>query len=577
MNGVNLTYRNLNSMANAVARELRRRGAVVESRIALIMPRSVNFIVAALGVLKSGGTYVPIDPTYPEDRQAFIFQDSHAQLILVDTPGSTLGDTESLIVLSEMVSPDDQSADLGIPVDSASLAYVTYTSGSTGLPKGVSISHGAVVDLLTADPRLAVAPGDVVGHLAPTAFDASIFEIWSALTHGGRIAVLAGQSVSTEELGRWLREVKPDWLFLTSGLFHLLVEHDLEALRSVGVLLTGGDVLLPQHVLAAGAVVSGAVYAAYGPTETTVFASLHTVDSGESYERVPLGEALSNKTMLVLDERLDELPIGEVGEIYLAGTGLARGYHNRPALTAERFLPDSLSGIPGARLYRTGDKGSRLASGEVEFFGRSDRQVKVRGFRIELGEIEMVLCCHPLVGAAAVVVADDGGKRLVAYVTQAGGDECTTDEDELTTGGLRTWLAERLPAYMLPNNYLLMDELPLDPNGKLDRTGLPTFWQHRADLGHLGLPRYVGPRTGIEHVVSGAFLDALLIDKVGVHDNFFELGGDSLRAARVLDQLRGHGMKLSARQFFQRPVVAKLAEYLSSYSKSEEATQSVLG
>jgi amino acid adenylation domain-containing protein len=552
--GQALSYGELNARANRAARHLRDHGVGLESRVAVALPRSVDFVVAALAVLKAGGVYVPIDPAYPEERRRFMLADGDAIVAIVDGAGPLAPGVRS-VDLHDTDVESRSAADLDVEVHPENLAYIIYTSGSTGVPKGVAITHRDVVNLIQADPRLAVAPGDTVAHLAPTAFDASTFEIWSALARGGHVAALVQQQVSIEELGRSLRRSRPDWLFLTTGLFHLLVDHDLDALRSVGTLITGGDVLSPHHVRAAAAVTGQSAYAAYGPTETTVFASLHAIGAAAGYDRVPLGSGLAGKAMRILGPDLEELADGEVGEIYLGGEGLARGYHERPGLTADRFLPDPYASVPGARMYRTGDRGRRLPDGEVEFHGRVDRQVKVRGFRIELGEIEAALAAHERVAATAVsaVGDDEGGKRLVAYAAP-------TPHQELTTADLRAWVAQRLPAYMAPTHYVIVDELALDPNGKVDRTALPAPWKRRADL---QLPVPVAPRTPTEELVAQVLADELGLDEVGRDDDFFELGGDSLRSVRVLEHLRSRGMMLSARQFFGHPTVAGLADLVA--------------
>jgi len=540
-----VSYGELDARASRLASVLGERGVGAETRVAVALPRGPDMIVAFLAVLKAGGTYVPLDPSYPEQRQAFILDDAGATLVLTSRANAIT------------VNDVDGAAPVAAPAVAAgptNAAYVIYTSGSTGRPKGVVVDHASVIGLVEDESRIAVRPGQTVAHLAPAAFDASIYEIWGPLCRGGRVVVLDPQ-VSIMDLGRHLRRWAPDWLFLTTGLFHLLAQHDPTALDSVGCLLTGGDVLSPQYIRAA-ARTSCRVYAAYGPTETTVFASLHRIVEPDVGDRglapVPIGTALAGKALYVLDADLRQLPAGQVGEIYIGGLGVARGYHQRAALTAERFLPDPFSGLAGRRMYRTGDLGCRAADGTVEFRGRVDRQVKVRGFRIEPGEIESTLLSHPDVGGAAVVAVDAAGgeKRLAAYVVPA-------PQRGLIVTALRDWLGEQLPAYMVPATFVVLTALPLDPNGKPDRHRLPDPFLARAELTFL--PPFEPPATETEQVLAEAWADVLELDVVGVHDDFFLLGGDSLRSVSVLERLRRYGIGLDAGQFFAHPTVRELA------------------
>lgn len=555
---VRLTYGELDRQANMLACELVSRGIGVESRVAVNVPRSAGFVVAALAVLKAGAAYVPVDPGYPADRQEFMLADSGSDLVV-----------RPELMMERLGRHPAESSPAGPPPVAhypSQLAYLIYTSGSTGTPKAVAVTHADVANLLISDRRLTVLPGQVVAHLAPTAFDASTFEIWAALAAGARLEVIADGRLSAHELGARLRSCRPDWMFLTTGLFHLIVDADPDALRSVGVLITGGDVLSPRHVQRAAGLVAGRLYAAYGPTETTVFASLHEVHSQPAADvgHVPLGTPLTSKTMRVLGDDLAELPVGELGQIYIGGAGLARGYHGRPGLTAQHFVADPYSASPGARLYRTGDRGRLLPGGDLQFCGRDDRQVKLRGFRIELDEIEAALAAHPMVGAQAVVlVAEESDKRLVAYAAPSG-------TGELRPGELRSWLAARLPDYMLPGNYVLLDALPLDPNGKVDRRALPAAWTVRAKLDSRGLPPFAAPADPVSRLVAEAFVDSLGIDEVGIDDNFFMLGGDSLRSVRALEHMRENGLVLSSRDFFRHPTVAQLAELIGPVAPRPE-------
>lgn len=532
-----VTYRQLDERAGALANWLCANGVGIETRVAVTLGRSAEFIVAALAVLRAGGAYVPIDPEYPTARRDLIRQDCGATVVIDDTT------VEARV--ADPVRP--------LPtVPAGALAYLVYTSGSTGRPKGVAVTHANVSSLLRADPRLAVTPGDRVAHLAPTSFDAATFEIWAPLCHGGTVVVLRDARRTARELGDWLRMTEPDWLFLTTGLFHLLTEQDPAALGSVGTVLCGGDVLSPAHVSEGAAAVGRTLYAAYGPTETTVFASLHEADPNANVARVPLGSALRGVRLAVLDEDMAVAGQDTTGEIHVSGAGVARGYHERPGLTAAHFLPDPHAAVPGARCYRTGDRGRALAGSEFEFHGRTDRQVKVNGFRVELGEIEATLAAHDQIGSAVVTVVTDAvGKRIVAHVAPVAGAE-------LDAVALRAWLADRLPRHSRPHNYVVVPNVPLDANGKFRRDDLGDVLVSRAAQS-AGLPPYQSPEPGLEALIAEAFVDVLAIDRVGAHDNFFEIGGDSLRSVLVLDRLRQHGIPLALRQFFSNATVAGLA------------------
>jgi amino acid adenylation domain-containing protein len=565
-----VSYGELEARAGRLAALLRDHGVGLETRVAVALPRGPESVVAFLAVLKAGGAYVPLDPSYPAQRRSFIIADANVKLVLTDGEGGsslagpdvdvlTLGDVDDL---GGRPAPGSGSAS-GAASEAerargTNAAYVIYTSGSTGQPKGVIIDHASVVGLVQDESRIAVQAGQTVAHFAPTAFDASVYEIWGALCRGGQVAVLDAR-VTVAELGKDLRRWQPEWLFLTTGLFHLLVQHDVAALDSVGCLLTGGDVLSPQHIRAA--VRTGCrVYAAYGPTETTVFASLHRVapeEDSADLAPVPIGTPVAGKTMYVLGPDLRPLPPGEVGEIFVGGPGVARGYHLRAALTAERFVADPFAAVPGRRMYRTGDLGCLAPDGGVDFHGRADRQVKVRGFRIELGEIESTLLSHPDVGDAAVVALGDAGagKRLAAYVVPA-------PERVVTVTALRDWLGEQLPEYMVPATFAVLEEIPLDPNGKPDRRLLPDPFLARAELTFL-LP-FEPPTTETEQIIAEVWADVLDLDQAGIDDDFFLLGGDSLRSVYMLERLRRYGIELDAGQFFAHTTIRSLAAAVDS-------------
>ena len=553
---VAVSYRELAALADRTARLLLDNGAGPESTIALALPRCAQFIVAALAVLRIGGCYVPVDPEYPAARRHLILADSRARLVLAQDEKADEYDGRPVLVPASLedLERDGSHAQAApfpeVPADL--LAYIMYTSGSTGVPKGVGITREAIANLVFDNPELAVAPGQRVGHLAPTAFDAATFEIWAPLCRGGTVVVQRDAKLGIRELAGWIRSARLDYAFLTSGLFHLLIEQDPEAVGHIGVLITGGDILSPQHITTASKYVGKHLYAAYGPTETTVFASLHLVTDATQGERVPLGTALHGKAMLLLDVQMRPVPDGEVGEIYIAGQGLARGYHDRPGLTADRFRADPFSAQPGARLYRTGDLGCRVPGGQLEFRGRADRQVKIRGFRVELGEIEAALQAHEAVSAAAATVAEDVyGKRVVAFVARRA--QARLDEPEL-----RCWVADRLPDFMRPHNYVIADRLDLDPNGKVNRSGLDAGLETR-EARSATLPPFEAPAGPVEACIVDAFTDVLRLDRVGRRDDFFELGGDSLRCVRVLEHLDRRGLAVTARQLFTNTTAARLA------------------
>jgi amino acid adenylation domain-containing protein len=569
-----LTYGQVDAAAEALAGQLRRHRAGPEKAVGLCVPRSPDFVVAALAVLKTGGYYVPVDPAYPQHRQNLMVRDAAVRL-MVSTQESVQRWQEAGLrpvplpsaypatepSESPATGPSESpatgpSASAG-PVGAAhpaGLAYVVYTSGSTGTPKGVAVSHRSVLNLIDADPRLRVAPDDVVAQLAPTAFDASVFEIWCALGNGARVAFIACDEVSVASIERDLDAYRPDWLFLTTGLFHALMQRRPAALDKVGHVITGGDVLSPKHIRTAADRSSGNVYAAYGPTEATVFSSLHHIDRRVHDERVPLGTPLSGRTMTVVGEDLRPVADGEPGEICVGGAGLARGYLGQPGASAERFVPDPLSPVPGRRLYRTGDLGRRRPDGTFEFLGRADRQVKIRGFRVEPGEIEAFLeTCEGVETALVTPVEIPGAdKRLVAYLVPSA-------QTAIGVADLRAMASEHLPAYALPSYYVMVEILPLDPNGKVDRRALPSPWRSR-DL--LGLPPYEAPRTGVEEAIATVLVELLGLDRVGRDDDFFALGGTSLQSVQILERLRAIRYPVTSREFFANSTVASLAELI---------------
>jgi aspartate racemase len=417
----------------------------------------------------------------------------------------------------------------------------------------VTVEHRAVIRLVQGATYARFAEDEVFLQLAPLSFDASTFELWGALLNGARLVVAPAEPPSLIELGRLLRREGVTTLWLTAELFHQMVDEQLEDLRGLRQLLAGGDVLSVAHVeRMRQAVPSCRLINGYGPTENTTFTTCHPVQPGDrSSGSVPIGRPISNTRVYVLDEHLQPVPIGVRGELYAGGDGVARGYLDRPDLTAERFVPDPFSGEPGARLYRTGDLARWRADGSLEFLGRLDHQVKVRGYRIELGEIEAVLARHPAVGRVVVLLLQDARRdpRLVAYVVaqQAGGG--------LRDGELQEFLQQRLPDYMVPSTFVLLDSIPVTPTGKVDRLALPA-----PDSVGIDAVSYVAPRSPVESVLAEIWEELLHLERVGVHDNFFALGGHSLKATQVISHVRARlGVELPLSAVFEAPTVAGLA------------------
>jgi amino acid adenylation domain-containing protein/non-ribosomal peptide synthase protein (TIGR01720 family) len=552
--GRETTYRELNQRANQIARYLRRHGVEVETVVGISLERSVDMIAGLLGILKAGGAYVPLDAEYPRERLSYMLKDTGVRVLLTqESLSGNLpefdGQTICLDREWEQISRE-QKQNPEAAASGGSLAYVIYTSGSTGQPKGVAVEQHAVVRLVKNTNFVQLGPEEVLLHLAPLSFDASTFEIWGALLNGARLVIAPPGTPGLERLGQIIRTRQITTMWLTASLFHLMVAEQPDDLKQVRQLLAGGEALLPgvvrqaMHALKQGNVING-----YGPTENTTFTCCYTVtDEKQVRTTVPIGKPIANTQVYVLDEEMEPVPAGMCGELYAGGTGLARGYLNRPELTAEKFVPNPFGKRPGVRLYRTGDRVRLRTDGTIEFVGRQDNQVKVHGFRIELGEIETALEQLADVRQAVVIVREDdaGNKQLVAYVVAGG---------MATKAQLREALGEKLPQYMVPANFVMLDSLPLSPNGKVDRKALPEpMVERRTDEG------YVAPRSRVETLLCGIWAKLLKVDRVGVHDNFFELGGDSILSIQVIGRARDAGIQLTPRQIFERQTIAELVE-----------------
>ncbi|HYH80916.1 MAG TPA: amino acid adenylation domain-containing protein, partial [Longimicrobium sp.] len=543
-----LTCHELDARANRLARRLVGLGAGPEVRIGICLERGPEMVVAMLAVLKAGAAYLPLDPAYPADRLASMLADSGARILVTQASLRGLLPAEGV----RTVRVDADAAEIAAEPDVApraaaapeNAAYVIYTSGSTGTPKGVEVTHGALLNLVQWHRQaFAVTEADRATQLAGLGFDASVWELWPYLASGAAVHLVADEETRTSPaaLRSFLLGRRVTVAFAPTPLAEALLALEWPAEAPLRLLLTGGDALLGRS----RADLPFELVNNYGPTENTVVATSGVVAAARGSGRAPgIGRPIHNVRAYVLDRRLEPVPVGVPGELCVGGAQVARGYLGRAGLTAENFVPDPFRG-PGARMYRTGDQVRWLASGELEFLGRLDRQVKVRGFRIELGEIEGALRRSEGVADCVVVAREDvpGEKRLVAYVV-----------GEARAEALRDRLRRSLPEYMVPSAFVFLDALPLTPSGKLDRKALPAPELASAE------DRYVAPRTPVEEVLAGIWAEVLRLERVGVHDSFFELGGHSLLAARVVSRIRElFGVEVPLRALFEGPTVAELA------------------
>jgi len=537
--------------------------------------------VGLLGILKAGGTYVPLDPGYPEQRRRFMLEDSQVSVLLTTQDivedrkwrVENGGDPRSSILNARLrfVSLDRDSSVIEqqstenptAPVSSRNLAYVIYTSGSTGKPKGVQIEHRSLVNCLFAIGRqIGLTPKDTWLAVTTISFDIAALELFSPLMTGAKL-VLANpeESADSTRLAARLKVSQANVMQATPSMWQLLFETGWQC--SAGfTILSGGEALtrgLADRFLDG----TNSVWNLYGPTESTIWSTIARVTANE--RSVPIGRPIANTHIYILDPNLQPVPIGVPGEIHIGGDGLARGYLNQPELTAEKFLCNPFNDDPHSRLYHTGDLAKYRADGNIEFLGRSDNQVKIRGHRIELGEIETLLNEHPAVKEAVVVarVRDSSEEReLAAYVVG-------TNKPPPTLVELRGFLQQRMPEFMIPSVFLFLDVLPLTPNGKINREALWAIDGEPIKLTH----EFIEPRTEIEDLVAQIWRELLKRDRIGVHDNFFELGGHSLLATRIVARLQNNfKVDLPLRKLFEHPTVAGLAEHIDSVRRSSAGT-----
>jgi amino acid adenylation domain-containing protein/non-ribosomal peptide synthase protein (TIGR01720 family) len=564
-----LNYGELNRRANQLAAHLQKLGVRQEMQVGVCAERSPAMVVALLAILKAGGAYVPLDPEYPTARLASMLEDSDIELVLsqhkfLDQLSFHRGRTIALDQeWKESESQNEENSQ--VPNSVQNLAYVMYTSGSTGRPKGTMITHEAIVRLVMNTDYVQVQPSDRMANISNPSFDAATFEIWGALLNGASLVVMPKEiAISPLALARRLEEENVSVMFLTTALFNHVAREVPWAFRGLRSVLFGGETADPQwsrKILADAHPRS--LLNVYGPTEATTFSTWFEIGHAKG-ENLPIGRPLKNTTTYALRNAYELVPVGTVGELCIGGPGLARGYVNQPALTAERFVPNPYSAQPGSRLYRTGDDVKQAEDGVFEFVGRRDQQIKLRGYRIELSEIEAVLNRHEAVDESCVLLwgetSDD--KRLVAYVVaKAGSGE----------PHLREYLRERLPDYSVPGSFVFLETLPLTLNGKIDRKALPTPESARDGFG------LVHARTPVEATLTGIWCEVLKLQNVSVEDNFFDLGGHSLLATQLMSRIRQEcAMELPLRLLFESPTIAGLAAHIEQRRQDGTSPQTSL-
>jgi amino acid adenylation domain-containing protein len=574
-----LTYYELNEKANQLARYLQTSGVKPGARIAFCLERSLEAVVSMLAILKTGASYIPIDQSYPAARLSYLIEDSRAEALLCHRAfAARLPGIQTNVICLDVDWPSvalQDTANLSVKGEATDAAYIMYTSGSSGNPKGVVIPHRAVLRLVRSNSVIDFSPDEVFLQLAPLSFDAATFEIWGPLLNGGKLVLAPAGRVPPEEIGSLIRTHAITTVWLTAALFHLMASEHMKELRPLRQLVAGGDALSAAHVrLVCEELPQLRLINGYGPTENTTFTCCHliTLDSLRA-GTVPIGKPISNTRVYILDAERKVVAPGVVGELYAAGDGLALGYLNAPELNAEKFCDHIFETDLSDRLYRTGDLARYRSGGVIEFLGRADTQVKVRGYRIELPEIEHALESSPLVRSAVVSVRTDwvaahdtpGDKRLAAYIVPAhNGDPIPLLE------AVRKHLQDRLPEYMQPAAIVVLENLPRTLNGKLDRRALPA--PKPEQLMHQRAVVY--PRNPREESMAAIWARMLDIQEVGVEDSIFELGGDSLLIFRITTLARQAGLAVSAQQIFQYRTIAAICAQLETRPQ-ESGTQTV--
>ena len=558
-----LTYRQVNERSNQIAQYLLSQYSQVTEREqplwGIYMERCPEMIFGILGILKAGAAYVPLDPQDPQERCDQIIADAQISLLLTQqkfVPQLSEGEIPWVLLdQDESAIKEERPEDLPQIRNSSDLIYVMYTSGSTGIPKGVCIPHRAVVRLVKETNYVDFSADQVFLQLAPISFDASTFEIWGSLLNGAKLVIMPAENPSLKELGQAIQQYQITTLWLTAGLFHLMVEERLSDLKPLKQLLAGGDVLSPNHIKKALSHLPDCrIINGYGPTENTTFSCCYSMTGQQNLRgSIPIGKAIANTTVHVLDKNRQPVPPGIPGELYLGGSGLAQGYLNQPQLTAEKFIADPFSEDTQAKLYATGDLVRFLADGNLEFLGRVDFQVKIRGFRVEPDEIQRQLEKHPQITEALVHPYQDekANKYLAAYFVS------TQPEPDLEA--INIFLRGRLPSYMLPDSMTALKAFPLNKNGKIDRKALPQPKKDQCQS------LYAVARNDRERSLVSLWQEILNKPQIGIHDNFFESGGHSLLATQVISRISERfSLEIPLREIFHHPTIAEFADYIQS-------------
>jgi len=556
-----LSYEELNRRANQLGHWLKKQGVGAEAIVGVCMKRSAEMVVALLGVMKAGGAYLPLDPEYPRQRIEYMVKQAEPKAIVTVEALRAIVEEDGRALISldgdKAELESESEANLGARVDAENLAYVIYTSGSTGKPKGVMIPQRGIINRLEwMQAQYQLKESEAVIQKTPYSFDVSVWEFFWPLMVGAKIVMAEPEGHKDARYLVKLIEAEEVNVahFVPSMLEVFLQEVEEDRCKSVRLVISSGEALEEKTVKRFYERMGGELENLYGPTEASVDVTYWKCERGSRRRRVPIGRPIGNTRMYIVDERMKVVPVGVAGELLIGGEGVGRGYLKRGDLTAEKFIADWLSEAAGERLYRSGDLARYLKDGSIEYVGRIDHQVKVRGYRIELGEVETNLCLHPDVVEATVIACNEGEHSLVAYIVPVKPRTPSTSE-------LRKFLKERLPEYMIPSAFVILEALPLSPNGKLDRRALPAAEALRPTLE----AAFIAPNTKVEQLIATAWREVLNLEKVGINDNFFDLGGHSLLLFKVCRKLRDALNKdITIMEMFQHPTISSLAKYLST-------------